>query len=182
MGYSITGLILLVTDVVNAVTIGSVGAVVHTINDAEEASSLVESIQALLRAGEKNIAKYLIRDLKTLVSDLVALYATGAYVSDSASALKDALRNYLWELDPERVRRVIETIEDFAEEYRTSDLSDATMFLKQVLGLLNYDVTASRRLKETLLEGLTPEEALHTALVALVVSVGGVAWDDEIED
>lgn len=172
----------MVTDTVYAVTSGSAGAVIHTVNDAEEASSLVESIQALLRAGERTIAGYLIRDLKALVSDLVTLYATGAYVSGSASALSEAQRKRLWELEPERVRRVIEIIEEYAEGDKLNEVSDATVFLSHVLELLGYDIDSSEEIKNILIGGLTPEEALHTALVALVVSVGGVAWNDEVKD
>ncbi len=170
----------MVIDTVHAVTSGSIGAVVRTVNDAEEASSLVESIQALLRVGEKTIAKYLIRDLKTLVSDLVALYATGAYVSNSASALEEARKRYLWELEPTRVREVIELIEDYAEGDGLNDISDATVFLAHVLELLDYDIASSEGIRKIVREGLTHDEAIHTALVALVVSAGGVAWDDEV--
>jgi len=175
-------LILLVSDTVHAVASGGVGAVVHAVNDAEEASSLVESIQSLLRAGERTIAGYLIRDLKALVSDLVTLYATGAYVDGSAAALKDAQRKHLWELEPERVRRVIEVIEEYAEGGMLNDVSDATVFLSHVLELLGYDVVSAEGVRKIIREGVTPEEAIHTALVALVVSVGGVAWDDEVKD
>ncbi|GEM_PF-6580513 len=171
----------MVTDTVHNVVSGGMGAVVHTVSDAEEAYSLVESIQTLIRVGENDIARYLIRDLKALVSDLMAVYATGAYVSGSASALKEAQKKRLWELEPEHVRRVIEIIEEYAEEGLSKGISDATVFLNHVLELLGYDVASSDDIKKIIIEGVTPEEALHTALVALVVSVGGVAWNDEIQ-
>ena len=169
-------------DTMQAVASENVGAVVHTMSDADEAHSLVESIQALLNAGEKRMADYLIRDLKALVSDLVAVYATGSYISGSASALLDAKQAHLWELSPDRVRRAIEIIEEYAEGREDlNDLSDATIFLNHVLELLGYD-TSSSEIKKILTEGVTPDEAIHTALVALTVSVGGVAWNDEIKN
>jgi len=171
----------LVTDTAHAVTQGGVGAVIHTTNDGDEAYSLVDSIQALMRAGERTIAEYLIRDLKSLVSDIVALYSTGAYVRGSASALHEALRKHLWELEPERVKEVIDLIEEHAESEELSDVSDATVFLNHVLELLGYD-TSAKELRKMIMNGLTPEEAVHTALVALVVAAGGVAWNDEIEN
>lgn len=182
MADSITGLIPLAADTVHVTSSANIGAVVHTVNDAEEASSLVESIQALLRAGERAVAEYLIRDLKTLVSDLLTLYTTGAYVRGSASALREALKKRLWELEPERVRRAIEIIEEYCEGNEVGDVSDATVFLSNILELLGYDTASSAELKNIIAEGVTPEEAIHTALVALVVSAGGVAWNDEVKD
>jgi hypothetical protein len=181
VGYSITGLILLATDAVHAVVPDSIDAVIRTVNDAEEISSLVESIQALLRAGEKVIASHLIRDLKTLISDIVMLYATGDYVKGSASALKEAQRKFLWEIDPERVKSAVEMVEEYAENDEAKDMSDAYVFITNVLELLDFDIS-SEGLKKILVEGFTPNEALHTALVALVISVGGVGWNDEVED
>jgi hypothetical protein len=118
--------------------------------------------------------------LKYLISEFVLRLATGKYIDGLAAELSEAIPNRLWEieLDDFSFKAFLTDIIGFWENMLEDGLSsdDAEFLIEEFATLFNVDLSkVPALLNKIRSKSVTPEEALQSVLVGLVVSVGGVS-------